>query len=396
MTDTRSRRTGPLARFKVLDLTRARAGPTAARQLADWGADVIKIEDSGTVEILGGGRHGSDFQNLQRNRRSITLNLKTEEGRAVLHKLVKVSDVVVENYRPDVKKRLGLDYETLRSINKRIVLGSISGFGQSGPYANRPGYDQIAQGMSGLMSVTGIPGQGPVRAGIAVADSSAGIYLSFGILAALLERETSGEGQWVHTSLLQALLALCDFQAARWTMDRKIAPQAGNDHPTGIPTGVFVTSDGHINIATSPGAIWERFCAIMGREDWKSDPLFKTPGDRSKNRVEMNAQINAITRGKTSQHWVDALNKGGVPCGHIYSMDQVFADEQVIHNRMEVPVQHKKLGEIHLVNQPIGMSRTALDTHHGAPEAGEHTDEILAELGYDSAAIADLRTRKAV
>jgi formyl-CoA transferase len=396
MTDTRTRRTGPLARFKVLDLTRARAGPTAARQLADWGADVIKIEDSGTVEILGGGRHGSDFQNLQRNRRSITLNLKTEEGRAVLHKLVKVSDVVVENYRPDVKKRLGLDYETLRSINKRIVLGSISGFGQSGPYANRPGYDQIAQGMSGLMSVTGLPGQGPVRAGIAVADSSAGIYLSFGILAALLERETSGEGQWVHTSLLQALLALCDFQAARWTMDRKIAPQAGNDHPTGIPTGVFVTSDGHINIATSPGAIWERFCAIMGREDWKTDPRFVTPADRSKNRVEMNAQINAITKTNTSVHWVDALNKGGVPCGHIYSMDQVFADEQVIHNKMEVPVQHPKLGEIHLVNQPIGMSRTALDTHNGAPEAGEHTDEILAELGYDAAAIADLRARKAV
>lgn len=396
MTDTRTRRTGPLARFKVLDLTRARAGPTAARQLADWGADVIKIEDSGTVEILGGGRHGSDFQNLQRNRRSITLNLKTEEGRAVLHRLVKVSDVVVENYRPDVKKRLGLDYETLRSINKRIVLGSISGFGQSGPYANRPGYDQIAQGMSGLMSVTGLPGQGPVRAGIAVADSSAGVYLSFGILAALLERETSGEGQWVHTSLLQALLALCDFQAARWTMDRKVAPQAGNDHPTGIPTGVFVTSDGHINIATSPGAIWERFCAIMGREDWKTDPLFKTPADRSKNRVEMNAQINAITKTNTSVHWVDALNKGGVPCGHIYSMDQVFADEQVIHNNMEVAVQHPKLGEIHLVNQPIGMSRTALDTHHGAPEAGEHTDEILAELGYDASAIADLRARKAV
>lgn len=396
MTDTRTRRTGPLAHFKVLDLTRARAGPTAARQLADWGADVIKIEDAGTVEILGGGRHGSDFQNLQRNRRSITLNLKTEEGRAVLHRLVKVSDVVVENYRPDVKKRLGLDYETLRGINKRIVLGSISGFGQTGPYANRPGYDQIAQGMSGLMSVTGLPGQGPVRAGIAVADSSAGIYLSFGILAALLERETSGEGQWVHTSLLQALLALCDFQAARWTMDRKVAPQAGNDHPTGIPTGVFVTSDGHINIATSPGAIWERFCAIMGREDWKTDPRFATSPERSKNRVEMNAQITAITRTNTSAHWVDALNKGGVPCGHIYSMDQVFADEQVIHNTMEVAVQHSKLGEIRLVNQPIGMSRTALDTHRGAPEAGEHTDEILAELGFDSAAIADLRARKAV
>jgi formyl-CoA transferase len=250
--------------------------------------------------------------------------------------------------------------------------------------------------MSGLMSVTGIPGQGPVRAGIAVADSSAGVYLSFGILAALLERETSGEGQWVHTSLLQALLALCDFQAARWTMDRKVAPQAGNDHPTGIPTGVFVTSDGHINIATSPGAIWERFCAIMGREDWKTDPRFAASGDRSKNRVEMNRQINEITKHKTSQHWVDALNKGGVPCGHIYSMDQVFADEQVIHNKMEVPVQHPKLGEIHLVNQPIGMSRTALDTHHGAPEAGEHTDEILAELGFDAAAIADLRARKAV
>ena len=388
----------PLARYTVLDLTRARAGPTCVRQLVDWGARAIKIEMPGgrAGDGMGGARHGFDFQNLHRGKEALTLNLREPDGVAIFKRLAEKADVVVENYRPDVKRRLGIDYESLRAINPRLIYGSISGFGQSGPYANRPGYDQIAQGMSGLMSVTGIPGQGPVRAGIAVADSSAGVYLSFGILAALLERETSGEGQWVHTSLLQALLALCDFQAARWTMDRKIAPQAGNDHPTGIPTGVFVTSDGHINIATSPGAIWERFCAIMGREDWKADPLFKTPADRSKNRVEMNAQINAITKGKTSQHWVDALNKGGVPCGHIYSMDQVFADEQVIHNRMEVPVQHKKLGEIHLVNQPIGMSRTALDTHHGAPEAGEHTDEILAELGYDQAAIADLRARKAV
>src|SRR6202163_1833433 len=240
-----------LARFKVLDLTRVRAGPTAARQLADWGADVIKIELPRGLDQadMGGPRHGPDFQNLHRNKRSLTLNLKEADGVAIFKRMVETADVVIENYRPDVKFRLGIDYESVRSINKRIVYGSISGFGEDGPYRERPGFDQIAQGMGGLMSITGLPGQGPVRVGIPVADLTAGLFCALGIMVALLEREQSGEGQWIQTSLLQAQIFMLDFQASRYLVKGEVAKQAGNNHPTSIPTGVFKTADGYINIA---------------------------------------------------------------------------------------------------------------------------------------------------
>src|ERR1700681_15154 len=242
-----------LARFKVLDLTRVRAGPTAARQLADWGADVIKIElPKGLDESdMGGPRHGPDFQNLHRNKRSLTLNLKEKDGVEIFKKMVETADVVIENYRPDVKFRLGVDYESIRAINRRIVYGSISGFGEDGPYSERPGFDQIAQGMGGLMSITGLPGQGPVRVGIPIADLAAGLFCAMGILTALLERETSGKGQHIETSLLQAQIFMLDFQAARYLVKGEVAKQAGNNHPTSIPTGVFKTADGYINIAST-------------------------------------------------------------------------------------------------------------------------------------------------
>ena len=254
----------PLSRFKVIDLTRVRAGPTAVRQLADWGAEVIKIEAPPVPgEGLGGPRHGPDFQNLHRNKRSLTLDLKAPEGIEIFRKLVRDADVVVENYRPDVKTRLGIDYEALKAINPRLVYASISGFGQSGPYRDRPGFDQIAQGMGGLMSITGLPGQGPVRVGIPVADLSAGIFCAMGILVALLEREVSGQGQWVESSLLAAQIAMLDFQAARWLIAREVPEQAGNDHPTSIPTGVFRTRDGHINIASAGDEIFHRLCRAL-------------------------------------------------------------------------------------------------------------------------------------
>ena len=226
----------PLEPYTVIDLTRARSGPTCVRQLADMGAKVIQIsarEDTEGDFV----RRGFDSLNLHRNKRSLTLDLKSPRGVDIIKKLAAKADVVVENFRPDVKHRLGIDYETLSKINPRIIYGSISGFGQTGPYRDRPGYDQIAQGMGGLMSVTGLPGQGPVRVGIPVADLTAGIFLAQGILCALIERERSGKGQWVHTSLLEAMVTILDFQAARWLIDGAIAPQAGNDHPTGIPTG---------------------------------------------------------------------------------------------------------------------------------------------------------------
>ena len=387
-----------LKRFKVLDLTRVRAGPTAARQLADWGADVIKIElPKGLDEAdMGGPRHGPDFQNLHRNKRSLTLNLKEPDGVAIFRKMVETADVIIENYRPDVKFRLGIDYESIRSINKRIVYGSISGFGEDGPYRERPGFDQIAQGMGGLMSITGLPGQGPVRVGIPVADLGAGIFCAMGILVALLEREVSGEGQWVQSSLLGAQISLLDFQAARWLIAKDVPGQAGNDHPTSIPTGVFPTSDGHINIAASGKHIYARFCQTLDIEHLLNDPLFADDAARSKNRVALNQAISEVTKKRTSSELIDMLNKAGVPCGPINRMDEVFADPQVRHLGMAAAVHHEALGDIEVVNQPVKLSRTPSRMTHATPEKGEHTDEVLKEYGYDDQAIAAFRARKIV
>ncbi|HUZ65849.1 MAG TPA: CoA transferase [Acetobacteraceae bacterium] len=381
----------PLARFKVIDLTRVRAGPTAVRQLADWGADVVKVEAREGDGGLGGARHGPDFQNIHRNKRSLTLDLKKPEGVAILKRMAAAADVLVENYRPDVKTRLGIDYESLRAINPRLVYASISGFGQDGPYRDRPGFDQIAQGMGGLMSITGLPGQGPVRVGIPVADLTAGIFCAMGILVALLEREVSGQGQWVQASLLGAQISMLDFQAARWLMDGEVPGQAGNNHPTSIPTGVFATADGHINIAAAGGDIYRRLCDALGAPQLAADPRFATADARSANRDALNAEIEAITRTVASAEWVERLNRAGVPSGPINRIDEVFADPQVRHLGMAAPVDHPALGRIDLVGQPITLSRTPWALRSPTPEAGEHTDAVLRELGYDADAIARLR-----
>ena len=390
---------GALASYTVLDLTRYRAGPTAARQLADWGAAVIKVEAPGTPGAASDpikNRHGPDFQNLHRNKRSLTLNLKDPDGVAIFKRLAESADVVVENYRPDVKHRLGIDYETLGALNPRLVYASVSGFGQDGPYATRPGFDQIAQGMGGLMSITGEPGRGPMRVGIPIADLSAGLYAAIGILVALLERERSGRGQWVQSSLLGAMIAQLDFQAARFLFEGVAPGQAGNDHPTSIPTGVFETADGHINIATSGGAIYERLCHALGLPDLITDPQFATGGARSENRVKLNDRINERTRTKPSAAWVDALNEAGVPCGPIYAIDEMFDDPQVRHLGMAEPVEHPILGQTHIVSQATRLSRTPFTVHAAPPELGAHTDEILDALGYDAAAIEALRGRGVV
>jgi formyl-CoA transferase len=387
-----------LKRFKVLDLTRVRAGPTAARQLADWGADVIKIEErpEGGGEGMGGPRDGPDFLNLHRNKRSLTLDLKTPEGVALLKRLAASADVLIENYRPDVKKRLGIDYATLKPINPRLVYCSISGFGQTGPYATRPGFDQVAQGMGGLMSITGLPGQGPVRAGIPLADLTSGLFAAMGVLVALHAREVTGEGQEVQTSLLQAQIFMLDFQGARWLVSGEVPGQAGNDHPTSIPTGVFPTTDGHVNIAAAGQHIWERLARMLGKPEWIDDPDFKTGALRSKNRKRLNALIEECTARLTTDQLIDQLAEAGVPAGPIYRIDQMFADPQVRHLGVTRPTEGLDGRPIELLAQPVTLGATPSTIVRRPPKAGEQTDEVLGELGLSAGEIAELRTKGVV
>jgi len=379
-----------LSHLRVLDLTRVRAGPVCVRHLADFGADVIKIENV-SEESYAGPREGPDFQNLHRNKRSMTLNLKSDDGLEVFKQLVKTADVIVENYRPDVKFRLGIDYESMKKINPRIIYASISGFGQDGPYVNRPGFDQITQGMSGLMSVTGTPGEGPMRVGGAVTDVTAGLLAVMGILTALVERDQSGEGQWVQSNLLQAGLTLLDFQAARYTMKGEIAKQVGNDHPTFMPTSAYPTADGYMNVAATGMGVWEKFAAALDRDDLLNDEEFKVAKGRSDGRARLNAEISRTLATRTTAEWVDHLLAHGVPCGPIYNMDQVFADPQVKHIGASAKVSHPTLGELTLLNQSIGLSRTPASLKTSTPMKGEHTEEVLEELGYTADKIASLK-----
>jgi crotonobetainyl-CoA:carnitine CoA-transferase CaiB-like acyl-CoA transferase len=384
----------PLNGLKVLDLTLARAGPTAVRHLADWGADVIKIEPPATDgEEITGNRHGFDFQNLHRNKRAMTLNLKTPEGHAAFMRLVKTADIIVENMRAQVKHRLKVSYDDVKQVNPRIVYGSISGFGQTGPYGHRAGVDQIAQGMGGLMSITGLPGQGPVRVGIPIDDLTAGNLLALGIMMAIFDRERTGVGRWVTTSLLESQVFLLDFQASRWLMEKEVAGQAGNDHPTGIPTGVFPTSDGHINIAASSSRVFTRFCEAIGRTDWLERDDWKTQAGRSKDRKAINAAIGEITATKPSNHWIELFEANGIPCGPIYTIDQVFADPQVKHLGMATRMKSPYVGEAEVVASAINISGFSKAIRAYTPDAGEHQDEIMKAVGYTDAEIADLRKK---
>lgn len=388
-----------LENIRVLDLTRVRSGPTAVRQLADWGADVIKIEQPESLEpdgTLGAARHTADFQNLQRNKRSITLNLKSDKGMALFRKLADSADIVVENFRPDVKERLSIDYATLSKSNERLIYASISGFGQTGPYANRPGFDQVAQGMGGLMSITGAPGEGPMRVGIPIADLCAGHFCAQGILLALYEREQSGKGQWLHTSLLQAMIAMLDFQAARWTVSNQVPTQAGNNHPTSIPTGVFQTSDGHINIAVAGEATWARFCKSLNKAQWQDHPDFNTANLRSDNRDQLNALINEVTQTRSSNDWIDIFTQAGVPCGPIYTIDKTFGDPQVQHLKMSDTVTSQIMGDIALIKQPVVLERTPSHIKVAPPERGSDTDDILLELGVKREELSQMRAEQII
>lgn len=387
----------PLAKLVVLDLTLARAGPTCVRHLADWGADVIRIEPpSMGGEEISGAREGFDFQNLHRNKRAIVLDLKSPGGHAAFMKLAAKADVIVENMRSEVKHRLHISYDDVKAINPRIVYASISGFGQDGPYGKRAGVDQIAQGLGGLMSITGLPGQGPVRVGIPVADLTAGNLLALAVMIALFDRERTGVGRWVTTSLLESQVFMLDFQAARWLMSGEVAKQAGNDHPTGIPTGVFPASDGDINIAASSGRQWTRLCETIGKTEWLAVPEWQSQKGRSDNRQAINAAIADVTRLKPSEYWIELFENAGIPCGPINTIDKVFADPQVQHLRMARPVTHPTLGEERLVASPINISGYSKDVRSATPDRGEHTEEILRAYGYSDSEIAELRSKGAI
>ena len=382
----------PLAHLKVIDLTLARAGPTAVRQFADWGADVIRIEPPAGDSVLDS-RHDPDFQNLHRNKRAITIDLKTDDGHALFLDLVRDADVLIENMRSDVKHRLGIDFETLHEINPRLVYGSLSGFGQDGPYATRPGMDQVTQGMGGLMSITGEPGAGPMRVGVPISDLSAGMYLALGCCIALLEREQSGRGQWVTTSLLESIIAMLDFQAARWTMAGDVPPQAGNDHPTLIPMGTFPTADGHINICAPGNDRFARLCDIIDAPELVEHPDYATSPDRSRNRDALNDEIGRRTITKPMSHWIPLINEAGMPCGPINTIDETFADPQVEHLGMRAAVEHPTLGNFDIVRNAVSMSRTPHRVERAAPERGQDTDEVLTGMGLTLEQITELRTR---
>ncbi len=384
----------PLNGITVLDLTLARAGPTAVRHFADWGANVIRIEPPASDgEDVAGRRHGFDFQNLHRNKRAITLNLKTPEGHAAFMKLAKTADVVLENMRANVKHRLKVSYDDVKAVNPRIVYGSISGFGQTGPYGPRAGVDQIAQGMGGLMSITGLPGQGPVRVGIPIDDLTAGNLLALGCMMALWDRERTGVGRWVTTSLLEAQIFMLDFQASRWLIEKEVAGQAGNDHPTGIPTGVFPTADGHINIAASSSRVFARFCETIDKPEWLHKEEWKTQVGRSNDRKTINAMISEVTRTKPSDHWIEACEGNGIPCGPIYTIDQVFADPQVKHLGMATKMSSPYIGDADVVASAINISGFSKAIRLHTPDAGEHQDEVMKSVGYTDAEIADLRAK---
>jgi crotonobetainyl-CoA:carnitine CoA-transferase CaiB-like acyl-CoA transferase len=374
----------PLDDLRVIDLTIARAGPTCVRQLADWGADVVRVEPPPDPADPGltGSRHGCDFQHLHRNKRSLSLNLKAPGGREVLMRLVDTADVLIENMRPPVKERLGFDFATVHARNPRLVYGSISGFGQDGPYAGRGGVDQIAQGMGGLMSVTGLPDGGPVRAGIPVADLAAGLYLAVGVLVALHDRSRTGVGRWVQTSLLESMIAMMDFQAARWTIDQEIPPQEGNHHPMSVPMGCFASADGYVNIGAAGGRLLDSLCQVIGLPAIPADPRFDSSAKRSANRAGLNALIAERLRTRTTAEWVEALNQAGVPCGPVYRMDEVFADPQVEHLAMTEPVQHPALGRLDILRNAVRMTDGPATVRTPSPDIGADTDEVLAELGY--------------
>jgi len=392
----------PLDGIKIVDLTAAMAGPSCTQLLADFGASVLKIEPPGKGDMLRDFGppfvKGESYYFLlnNRNKRSMTLNLRTEKGMEVFTKLASKADIVIESFRPNVKRKLKIDYDDLKEDNPGLIYASVSGFGQTGPYETRAGFDPIAQGMSGLASVTGWKQTGPVRVGVAIGDSLGGIFAALGILMALLERDKSGKGQRVESSLLEGLVAILGFQAAKYFgTDERPEPQ-GNDHAMMSPYGTFKTQDGYMNIAAGNQAMWERLAEALGLEHLIKDPRFLTVADRVANRSELTQVLEEKLAEKTSEEWEKTLDEAGVANGPILHIDEVFQDPQVVHQKMLLEMDHPTVGKMKTLGFPSKLSRTPAQLRFPPPLMGQHTEEVLNELGYSAGEIQSMREEEVI
>jgi crotonobetainyl-CoA:carnitine CoA-transferase CaiB-like acyl-CoA transferase len=382
--------------LRILELTQVMAGPFCGQVLADMGADVIKVEPpegDSTRRSLGFRMQGDDtaaFLAVNRNKRSLTLDLKAAKHQAVFHRLVRDADVVLENYRPGVAARLGADWETLSEVNPRLVYASVSGFGQTGPYAQRPGYDLIAQGLAGVMSVTGEPGGDPVKCGIPIGDLSAGLFCAVAILSAVIARERTGRGQRIDTSLFEGALALSIWETAELWATGRVPEPLGSAHRLTAPYQALRTRDGHVTVGGNTQALWERLCAAIGRPELIEDPRFASNDERMANRAELVAELEAATTARDSDDWVATLVEAGVPCGPIQDYRQVFEDPHTQAREMEVRLEHPVEGRISALGIPVKLSDTPGSIRRPAPLLGEHTAEVLREAGFYDAEIAAL------
>jgi crotonobetainyl-CoA:carnitine CoA-transferase CaiB-like acyl-CoA transferase len=388
---------GALSGLRVLELTQVMAGPFCGQVLADLGADVVKVEppDVGdqSRRSLGFAMKGDDtaaFLAVNRNKRSVALDLKDDDQRAVFHRLVETADVVIENYRPGVADRLGVGYDALDAINPRLVDASISGFGQTGPYAQRPGFDLIAQGIAGVMSVTGEPGGEPVKSGIPISDLSAGLFCAVAILSAIVARERTGRGQRIDTSLFEGALALGIWESAElWATGRTPQP-LGSAHRLTAPYQALRTRDGHITVGGNNQRLWERLCTAVGRDDLIEDERFATNQGRMDNRPQLVTELESALAARDTDDWVDALLESGVPVGPIHDFREVFEDPHTLAREMMVEVEHPVEGTVRALGIPVKLSDTPGSVRRPAPLLGEHTEEVLREAGVDDAQIAAL------
>jgi formyl-CoA transferase len=368
-----------LAGVRVIELCQVMAGPFCGQVLGDMGADVVKVEPPGTGDQtrVGMGEHA--FRAVNRNKRSVTLDLKHDADVATLHRLVAATDVVIENFRPGVARRLSADYETLRTLNPRLIYASISGFGQTGPYAQRPGFDLIAQGAAGVMSVTGEPGGNPVKAGVPVSDLSAGLFCAIGILSALHHRAQTGEGQRIDTSLWEGALALGIWETAELWVTGVPPRPLGSAHRLSAPYQALRTADGHITVGGNNDKLWRRLCAAIGREDLPDDPRFATNPDRMANRPALVAELEAALAARDTDTWVELLLDAGVPAGPILDYAQVVEDPHTRAREMVVEMEHPEAGTVRTLGIPVKLSETPGTIRRPAPLLGEHNDEVLRE-----------------